>query len=156
MLFRSFLRPSQDANVAKLYSEAAPEGDLNFYRNAFVLMGGGAMKSTLADMKKYLCMYLNEGALDGGGRLASARGVRAMCRPRIPTRSQQMKDSSVVKSFPGKEDKVINRCWNKINKKSDLDTRRIRRVCRHPRRHTRDAGMDAGQEHGAFARLLPG
>ena len=94
-----FLRPSQDANVAKLYSEAAPEGDLNFCRNAFVLMGGGAMKSTLADMKKYLRMYLNEGALDGGGRLASARGVRAMCRPRIPTRSQQFYGYGLSVSF---------------------------------------------------------
>ena len=84
-----FLRPARDPNVSKLYSDGLGigEGDLNFYRSAFVLMGGGAMKSTLRDMKKYLQMYMNEGCL-GDVRVASSRGIRAMCRPRIPTRHQ--------------------------------------------------------------------
>ena len=92
-----FLAPARDANVSKLYSEAAPEGDLDFYRSAFVLMGGGAMKSTLADMKKYLVMYMRGGAL--GNRLASSRSVRAMCRPRIPTKCQQFYGFGLTISF---------------------------------------------------------
>ncbi len=59
-----FLRVAADPNVSVLYS-FSPEGKRtatkDFYDNAFVLMGGGAMKSTVAEMEKYLRMYLLSG-----------------------------------------------------------------------------------------------
>ncbi|MGI6076098.1 MAG: serine hydrolase domain-containing protein [Pyramidobacter sp.] len=78
-----FLAPSQDANAAKLYTDHSADWD--YTREAFVLNGGGAMKSTLADMKKYLRMYLNRGAFEGG-RLVSAESVAMMVQPRVATK----------------------------------------------------------------------
>lgn len=96
-----FQRPAQDENTAKLYcGDASHKDDYDFYHNAFVLMGGGAMKSTLADMKRYLLMLMNEGVFEGR-RIVSAQGVRAMTMPRIPTRNQQFYGFGLSTSFIG-------------------------------------------------------
>ncbi len=59
-----FLPPAADSNAAVLYEER--DGRLlatrDYHDNAFVMMGGGAMKSTVRDMEKYLQLYLRQGA----------------------------------------------------------------------------------------------
>ena len=40
------------------------------------------MKSTAADMLKYICMYLNEGKSINGIRIADEYSIREMCKPR--------------------------------------------------------------------------
>ena len=59
----AFLRNSLDDNAAVLYSLENGEwrADRDYQNDAFVLPGGGAMKSTLSDMLRYAIMYLNEG-----------------------------------------------------------------------------------------------
>ncbi len=85
----AFLRPVADENAAILYKEhdGIMTGSRNYHDNAFVLNGAGAMKSTLADMKNYVCMYLNYGKT-GEERILSREGIRAMCRPRIGYRPE--------------------------------------------------------------------
>lgn len=85
-----FLRPAADADTSLLYSDdlGVSEGDLDFYRSAFVLNGGGAMKSTLGDMKKYLRMYLNGGRGEAGAIVAE-RSVRDMVSPRVAAKHHQ-------------------------------------------------------------------
>ncbi len=58
-----FLKTAADPNVSLLYrfENGRKAVTNNFYDNAFVLMGGGALKSTIADMEKYLRMYLLSG-----------------------------------------------------------------------------------------------
>ena len=84
--FCDFVRPSQDDNAATLYKkvDGVMKGHRDYHDNAFVLNGGGAMKSTLNDLKKYLAMYLNEGKALNGARILSQRGIREMCKPRQP------------------------------------------------------------------------
>lgn len=71
--FCDFVRAARDENVVTLYK--AVEGEQrsfnDFYDNAFVLSGGGALKSTLADLKKYLVMYMNRGESAWGSILES-------------------------------------------------------------------------------------
>ena len=85
-----FLRPAADADTSLLYSDdlGVSEGNLDFYRSAFVLNGGGAMKSTLGDMKKYLRMYLNGGRGEAGAIVAE-RSVRDMVSPRVAAKHHQ-------------------------------------------------------------------
>ena len=78
-----FLAPARDSNAAKLYTETSADWD--YTRHAFVLNGGGAMKSTLSDMKKYLRMYLNRGRCENG-RLISAESAAMMVQPRVTTK----------------------------------------------------------------------
>lgn len=79
----SFGRSSRDANVATLYTleKGHWRADLDFENDAFVLNGGGALKSTLHDLKHYLAMYLNEGSFDGR-ELIAPYYVREMIKPR--------------------------------------------------------------------------
>lgn len=83
-----YLRPRLDENAATLYKKrnGVMEASKNYYDNAFVLGGAGSMKSTIADMKKVLCMYLNRGKTPDGGRILSMEGIRSMCRPQIEYR----------------------------------------------------------------------
>lgn len=83
--FCDFVRPAEDGNAAVLYQkkDGVMQGHRNYHDNAFVLNGGGAMKSTLNDLKKYLCMYLNEGKSENTC-LLTAHGIREMIRGRIP------------------------------------------------------------------------
>ena len=82
--FCDFVKPSVDENAAILYTVENGErkGSRDYHDDAFVLNGGGAMKSTLSDMMKYICMYLNEGKSLDGLRIASEYSVREMCKPR--------------------------------------------------------------------------
>ena len=58
-----FLFPARDSNAAILYEKR--DGKLlitrEYHDNAFVMMGGGAMKSTLRDMERYLQLFLRRG-----------------------------------------------------------------------------------------------
>ena len=83
-----FVRPSVDENATVLYEKrnGVMCGDHDFHNDAFVLNGGGAMKSTLNDLKKYLLMYLHEGKGTNGRRVISETGVHEMCRPKISYR----------------------------------------------------------------------
>lgn len=81
--FCEFIKPSEDENCTELYIHRnnVRECSRDFYDNAFVLMGGGAIKSTIRDMKKYVRMYMNEGKTDNG-RIISRKAVQEMCSPR--------------------------------------------------------------------------
>lgn len=84
--FCDFVRPSVDENAATLYQRTggAMRGHRDYHDDAFVLHGGGSMKSTLNDLKKYLTMYLNEGRSPEGVRVLSQYHIREMTKPRIP------------------------------------------------------------------------
>lgn len=79
-----FVKPLLDENATVLYKrrDGVMTGGWNFHDNAFVLNGGGAMKSTLNDLKQYVSMYLRRGRTQDGTRLLSSDGVKEMCRPR--------------------------------------------------------------------------
>lgn len=84
--FCDFIRPSQDPNAATLYKRTGKvmTGSRDYHDNAFVLNGGGAMKSTLHDLKNYVTMYLNKGKGIDGKQILSEYGIDEMCRPRQP------------------------------------------------------------------------
>lgn len=85
-----YLRPRLDENPAVLYRKrnGKMEATRDYYDNAFALPGAGSMKSTIADMKKVLYMYLNYGKRPDGERILSMEGIRSMCRPRIEYRPE--------------------------------------------------------------------
>lgn len=85
-----YVRPAADANAAILYKmqKGVMTSGRDYHDNAFSLGGAGSLKSTLADMKKYICMYLNYGKGIDGTRILSQEGVRTMCRPRIDYRPE--------------------------------------------------------------------
>lgn len=84
--FCDFIKPTIDENASILYQKK--DGKLTGHRdytdNAFVLNGGGAMKSTLHDLKEYLYIYLNEGKTMDGERIIKDTSIREMCKPRQP------------------------------------------------------------------------
>ena len=84
--FCDFVRPAKDENAATLYKKVKGElrGSHDYHDNAFVLNGGGAMKSTLADLKKYVLMYLNEGHTAQHERVLSSCGIAEMCKGQMP------------------------------------------------------------------------
>lgn len=86
-----FVRPAKDENAAVLYRKKEGEmiADRNYHDNAFVLNGGGAMKSTLNDMKRYLQMYLGEGTGANGAEILSPGAMRRFCQPIIQMRPEQ-------------------------------------------------------------------
>ncbi|MBR3365018.1 MAG: beta-lactamase family protein [Solobacterium sp.] len=79
--FCDFIRPSEDDNAAVLYQKK--DGVMTHHRDyhddAFVLNGGGAMKSSLNDLKKYLTMYLHHG--EG---VCTKESIAEMLKERIP------------------------------------------------------------------------
>ncbi len=79
-----FLRNTLDDNAAVLYSkeDGLWRCDRDYENNAFVLHGGGALKSTLGDMLHYAAMYLNEGAAADGTRIIDRYSIQEMCKPR--------------------------------------------------------------------------
>ena len=85
-----FIKPSIDTNSSILYKKVGGEkiGHHDYQDNAFVLNGGGAMKSTLDDMTRYVTMYLNEGISQDGKELLNEDGIREMCKPRQLYRPQ--------------------------------------------------------------------
>ncbi len=80
-----YLEPAADPNATVLYRKKNhPEkADHNFRDRAFVLNGGGNVKSTVADLRKYLCMYLNEGVGLNGTRILSQGEMWKMQSPMI-------------------------------------------------------------------------
>jgi CubicO group peptidase (beta-lactamase class C family) len=82
--FCDFIKPAQDDNAAVLYTveNGVRTGNRDYRNDAFCLNGGGAMKSTLRDMVKYIAMYLNEGKGLNGTRIVSEYAVREMEKPR--------------------------------------------------------------------------
>lgn len=85
-----YLRPRLDENSSILYHKIKGElvGTRDFYNTGFALSGAGAMRSTLADMKKVVTMYLNGGKTQCGERLLSWEGIKEMCRPAIEYRPE--------------------------------------------------------------------
>ncbi|MBR3295983.1 MAG: serine hydrolase [Clostridia bacterium] len=81
----SFIRPALDSNAAVLYTEenGTLTCDRNYLNDAFVLNGGGAMKSTISDLTEYLLMYLNSGVSGKGIRIAGKSSIDEMMVPRI-------------------------------------------------------------------------
>lgn len=78
-----FVAPAADPNASVVYvTEHGPRSISHNLDNAFVLNGGGAMKSTVADMAKYIAMYLNYGKGTNGTRVASMGSIREMIKPR--------------------------------------------------------------------------
>ncbi len=81
-----FLQNTLDENAAILYSKEGDDKewrcDRDYENNAFVLHGGGALKSTMGDMLKYAAMYLNEGLAADGTRIIDRHSIEEMCRPR--------------------------------------------------------------------------
>ena len=80
----SFIRNTLDENAATLYSleKDGWRADRDYQNDAFVLHGGGGMKSTLGDMLKYATMYLNEGAAADGTRIIDRYSIQEMVKPR--------------------------------------------------------------------------
>lgn len=74
-----FMKPAADPNCTTLYEDEKANRD--FYDNAFVLMGGGAMKSTLENMKNYIRFHLSEGLAPSGERVLSEYAIREMHKP---------------------------------------------------------------------------
>lgn len=83
-----FVRPARDDNAAILYrkKDGVMVGDRNYHDRAFVLNGGGAMKSTLWDMGRYLQMYLREGRNEEGRQIVSPESLKKMLQPLITDR----------------------------------------------------------------------
>ncbi len=79
--FCDFIRPAEDDNAAWLYqkSDDGMTEHRNYRDDAFVLNGGGAMKSTLSDLKKYMMMYLHHGE-----DVVSEKSIEEMLKPRLP------------------------------------------------------------------------
>ncbi len=78
-----FVAPAADPNSAVVYvTESGSRTISNNLDNAFVLNGGGAMKSTVADMAKYIAMYLGFGMGTNGTRVASVSTVKEMIKSR--------------------------------------------------------------------------
>lgn len=90
-----FEKPRHDENCTRLYIHRngleGPREDAgrDFYDNAFVLMGGGALRSTVNDMKKYVRMLLAEGTGESGARILGRYWVREMRKPIQFYRHQQ-------------------------------------------------------------------
>ncbi len=81
----SFIKPAEDNNASILYTkneDGTITGNRNYHTDAFVLHGGGGMKSTLSDMEKYICMYLNSGKTTSNTYIISAESIYEMEKPR--------------------------------------------------------------------------
>jgi CubicO group peptidase (beta-lactamase class C family) len=85
-----FEKTKFDENCTRLYIHQNGRRETgDFYDNAFVLMGGGALRSTVDDMKKYVRMLINEGAGENGVRILGRYYVREMKKPAQFYRHQQ-------------------------------------------------------------------
>ena len=79
-----FIKPAKDENSSMLYKVEKGERICHhdYHDFSFVLNGAGVMKSTIADMIKYVRMYLNDGISTDGKRVISVRCLEEMERPR--------------------------------------------------------------------------
>ena len=80
-----FAAPAADENASALYfhEKNVLTASRDFTNNAFVLMGGGAMKSTLSDLKKYVAMYINNGLSAEGKRILGEEKIRELSKPKL-------------------------------------------------------------------------
>lgn len=79
-----FLKPAADPNASVLYyyEDGKRCATKDFYKNAFVLMGGGSLKSTIREMENYVRMYL----LSGWGdmeQIIDSKSIVQMMVPRV-------------------------------------------------------------------------
>lgn len=83
-----YLKPRLDSNASVLYyvENGERKGTMDFINSGFALSGAGALRSTIADMKKVLYMYLNGGKTVTGKRVVSWESIRTMCKPSIEYR----------------------------------------------------------------------
>lgn len=81
----SFKKPLEDDNATTLYTPTkdGAKATHDWLDNQFMMMGGGSLKSTLADMERYVTFWLNDGRTPTG-RLLSYTGIRAMQKQRMP------------------------------------------------------------------------
>lgn len=81
----SFKKPAQDENATTLYVPLKDGMRVthDWLDNHFMMMGGGSLKSTLADMERYIAFWLNDGHLPGLNIIGS-RSLKAMQKPRMP------------------------------------------------------------------------
>lgn len=79
-----FVKPTLDSNASLLYKRVNGKivSSRDYHDNAFVLNGGGAMKSSLQDMMRYVAMYLQYGKAMDGTKIVDGYGVREMIKPR--------------------------------------------------------------------------
>ena len=86
-----FVAPAKDDNTSQLYirKDGKIECSKDFYDNAFVLMGGGAIKSTITDLKKYTRMFLSYGVGESGKEVLGSYYVKEMFKPKHLYRFQQ-------------------------------------------------------------------
>ena len=82
----NFLFSPEETNATMLYAKL-PDGEMkvtdNYYDFAMVVTGGGCVRSTINDMKKYIQMYLNYGKTPDGGRIVQPCSIREIIKPRV-------------------------------------------------------------------------
>ena len=76
---------ADEPNKTTLYFDVGSErrSTEDWNTNAFALCGGGTLKSTLADMERYVRCYLNAGLSDEGTRIIDSYTIAEMQKPRI-------------------------------------------------------------------------
>lgn len=88
--FFDFIRPSNEENVTRLYTvtdEGLAVTD-DYTDSGFVLLGGGALKSTLDDLITYTRMYLNKG-ISGCHTILSEDSIGEMTQERTAYKEHQ-------------------------------------------------------------------
>lgn len=87
--FFDFTRPSNEDNVTKLYTVTDEGIDVtdDYTDLGFVLLGGGALKSTLNDLVTYTRMYLNKGT--GHHRILTENSIQEMTQERTSYKEHQ-------------------------------------------------------------------
>ncbi len=82
--FFEFNRTHEEKNITKLYEKVIDHMNVtdDYEDMGFVLLGGGALKSTLNDMMTYTRLYLNEGKCNGE-TLLSKDSINSMTVPRV-------------------------------------------------------------------------
>ena len=80
----SYIKNSLDENCSILYTFKNEKWtiDKNFKNNAFCLNGAGAIKSTIADLTKYILFFLNEGKINNK-KIIDKYYIKEMMKPRI-------------------------------------------------------------------------
>ena len=96
----SFTKPLQDENANTLYvpGKTGLRATHDWLDNQFVMMGGGSLKSTLADMERYVTMWLNHGRY-AEGKLLSDTGICEMQKQR-QTYSHHVGYGFALQTFP--------------------------------------------------------
>lgn len=96
----SFTKPLQDENANTLYapSKNGMRVTHDWTDNQFMMMGGGSLKSTLADLERYVTMWLNHGSY-ANGRILSDTGICEMQKQR-QTYSHHVGYGFALQTFP--------------------------------------------------------